>query len=229
MSDTRSQPLFVAAGVLGLIGAAGLFLLPGLLAPDDPAPDDPAGRASVPVPDVAPRTRPDPAAAGAAEPPKADQPRSDAPSEDPDPSGGDATTTDDHARADGAASGEGALDDASAASAEGTATFPMSREGIRDAIASQKEELQACYETLLDSYGGDPGLDGDIAVSFDISEQGRVLAAEIDESEIDSIYLEGCIATAMEDLRFEGGSAGSVTYPFRFQQDDGDVPPAEDP
>lgn len=235
MSDSYTPLLLAGAGLLGLIGAGALFVVAPWLGPESPTPDLSTQRAAVPVPDVASRARTGsaPGSAPAIDAGGIDAGGRNAGGSDADPaSEPDADPTEPVAAteppSEGAANHSENPEDPEEAGSQAS-TFPVSPEGIRDAIDSQKHELQACYETLLDSYEGEPGLDGQIAVAFEIAEDGRVVGADIDQSEIDSIYLEGCIATAMEDLRFDSGSPGTVTYPFQFEQRENDGLPVENP
>jgi hypothetical protein len=94
--------------------------------------------------------------------------------------------------------------------------FAIDSDGIQDGVKSQLEEIRGCYDTLLADH---PDAAGRIVAAFTIGPDGRVLAADIDDSTVGSVYLEGCMVTAMEDLRFEptkDGSEVQVTYPFDF-------------
>ena len=210
MSDSHSRIALVGVAVLALMGALILFFLPGSTGPEAESAGS-ASRRPVPTPEVATRA-PLPVPSAVPTPAADATPAGDA----HDAVGPSSGSTPDSPGGDGASGTVG--EERSDPQEPERTRFPLDREGIGDAIDSQRGELKACYDTLLDSYGGDPGLDGRIEVAFDVDATGRVVAADIESSAIDSVYLEGCVVTAMEDLTFDVGSEVTVTYPIRFRQ-----------
>lgn len=99
---------------------------------------------------------------------------------------------------------------------------PVDKDGVKAAIMLAAKDIGDCYRTLLADY---PDMSGRIEMSFDIEDDGdhaAVKRAEVLDSSIDSIYLEGCAVTALEDVWFEpvGDEGASVTWPFVFRAED---------
>lgn len=97
--------------------------------------------------------------------------------------------------------------------------FPIDADGLRDAVRSRMDELQACYDTLLASY---PDAAGKVVVTFAIDGSGKVVGADLVEDSLDSVYLSGCLTTVMQELQFEPHSKGgdtTVTWPFTFRSE----------
>jgi hypothetical protein len=108
-----------------------------------------------------------------------------------------------------------------------TTVHPLDVQGIRAAVREASKEIAACYDTYRESY---PDASGRITVEFELLGRGdrtdvvgADIAEESAEESMDSVYLEGCVVTAMEDIRFEGtpeGEQGSVSWPFVFRSSD---------
>jgi hypothetical protein len=98
--------------------------------------------------------------------------------------------------------------------------------GIRGAVQESLPELKECYEEWQKNA---PGLRGKVAVSFRIhaaldldagsAPEARVDQVRIGESELDHVFMEGCVSSVFSELRFappEGGKL-EVTYPIQFE------------
>ena len=101
--------------------------------------------------------------------------------------------------------------------------------GIRGAVQESLPELKECYEEWQKSA---PGLRGRVAVGFRITAaldldagsapEARVDQVRIGDSELDHVFMEGCVSSVFSELRFtppEGGKL-EVTYPIRFESED---------
>lgn len=193
----------VTVVLLGVV-AVGLALLVFLPGPDEPSagapvaasPADPA-----PPPTVAAVPRARQPATGAA--PSAAPPRADAPEVQP------ASPSSEQARSE-------ADDDAP----HGDFLYTPDVDGIREAIKAAAPEIQKCYQTMLHDY---PDTSGKITIGFTVrnTDDGRALVreAEVVDSTADSLYMEGCTVTAMEDLPFSPLEDGELTvrWPFVFR------------
>ncbi len=102
----------------------------------------------------------------------------------------------------------------------------LSREGIREAIASVRDEVRDCYEPWLqmdDTIEGRIVLDITVESSDEPADDGRfdglVTNVGIDDSELDHTLVEGCIGNVIGGLRFEEPRDGVVRirYPFVFR------------
>jgi len=101
--------------------------------------------------------------------------------------------------------------------------------GIRGAVQESLPELKECYEEWQKSA---PGLKGKVSVGFRIkaaldldagsAPEARVEGVRIGESDLDHVFMEGCVSSVFSELRFappEGGSL-EVTYPIRFESEE---------
>jgi len=101
-------------------------------------------------------------------------------------------------------------------------TGSLSKEAIDDGIREQIPEIHECYQAWLDR---NPSIEGTLEVLFAIGpseddpEVGMVTEADISDSTVDHVWMEGCVLSAMEDAEFpapEGGGELQVRYPFHF-------------
>ncbi|MEZ4317055.1 MAG: AgmX/PglI C-terminal domain-containing protein [Myxococcota bacterium] len=198
----------VAAGllVLGLVAAA--LLAGGTAEPTAPPPPGRSARRQPVVREVAPVPDPEPE-------PAVPAPRA---APDPGPAGGDAKSP---GPPEPTPDGPDAADLAEDPADGELFLHPVDKDGIQDAVTEALPEIRECYRTLLESY---PDVAGAMTLAFEISNQGDraiVTGVEVVDSTVDSVYMEGCVVTAMEDLPFEPLSQGgtlTVRYPFRFDQ-----------
>jgi TonB family protein len=103
---------------------------------------------------------------------------------------------------------------ASAAPSNDTRTL----ESIRGVVSENRQKVRDCYEAALKN---NPGIVGDLVVSFVIDPEGKVKSAEVNwnESDIHVPELDTCAVAAIKSLRFMPSSKGlesSVNYPFNL-------------
>lgn len=100
--------------------------------------------------------------------------------------------------------------------------WPASREGIQGAVAESIPGVLDCYDGWLEQ---NPDLSGRIEVRFEITpsedpdELARITAAEIADSTVGHTFMEGCVLSVMEELRFETDEAVAISYPFIFKNE----------
>jgi hypothetical protein len=103
-----------------------------------------------------------------------------------------------------------------------SSTWPLTKEGIDSAMFERLEDIRSCYEQALT---GDDELEGNVAVGFTIQDDASGDEAYVHQVEtesadlVDQVMMRGCIATIVEELRFEASSSGEPTlvrYPFVF-------------
>ncbi len=102
--------------------------------------------------------------------------------------------------------------------------FGISRDGIREAIASQLGEVRDCYSAWLEQ---NPSLAGTMLVSFEIAALdgggGGVTRLEVLDGGLGQALMEGCVLNALADVRFETPDGPlNVHYPLQFSSDHGD-------
>ncbi len=98
--------------------------------------------------------------------------------------------------------------------------YALDQDGIAAAVASEHDELTACYETALFHT---PGLSGKMTLELEVvpvegQPHGTVETVDI-ESDLDATVLEGCIATVFEDLKFAATEITTVRYPVVLASD----------
>jgi TonB family protein len=91
-------------------------------------------------------------------------------------------------------------------------------ESIRAVVAANRDKVRDCYDTALKT---NPGIVGDLVVSFVIDPQGKVKTAEVNwnESDIHVPALDTCAVAAIRSLSFPPSSKGlesTVNYPFNL-------------
>jgi TonB family protein len=115
----------------------------------------------------------------------------------------------------------------SAASPAAPATASEAREVPKDArgkdeiqavIAANRAKVRTCYDAALKN---NPGIAGDLVVSFVINPDGSVKSAEVNwsESELHVPELDSCAVDVLRTLKFPPSSRGlesKVNYPFNF-------------
>ena len=100
----------------------------------------------------------------------------------------------------------------------------LSIEAIDAGIQGQLPEIRECYSAWVKR---NPDLGGRILVKFVIAtseenpDLGYARDVKIAETTMDNVWIEGCIASAMEDAEFPSPSGGVVivTYPFSFSSE----------
>lgn len=95
------------------------------------------------------------------------------------------------------------------------------KDGIQGAVASKIGVIKECYEGWLKA---EPALTGRLKVRFTIdSLEGSdglagVVGAQVLDTELDHVWMEGCVLNSLDGLVFERPGAGplNVTFPFAF-------------
>jgi len=103
-----------------------------------------------------------------------------------------------------------------------SSTWPLTKEGIDNAMFERLEDIRSCYQQALT---GDQELEGKVAVLFTIQDHASGDEAYVHQVEtesadlVDQVMMRGCLATIIEELRFEVSTSGeptAVRYPFMF-------------
>ncbi len=89
---------------------------------------------------------------------------------------------------------------------------------IQRVVADNRHKVRACYDAALAT---NPGIQGDLVVSFVIDPDGTVKQAEVNwsESDLHIPELDACAVDAIKTLEFPASSRGlesKVNFPFNF-------------
>ena len=101
--------------------------------------------------------------------------------------------------------------------------YPVSRDGIRNAVRAALPGISDCYSEWLKVQ---PDLGGKVRVTFTIDTDdgvnGDVKSVSLGDAGIGHFAMEGCILSVFKDLRFEAPLDGpiSVTYPIALAPSD---------
>lgn len=100
--------------------------------------------------------------------------------------------------------------------------FPLTADGIRDAVEERQEELHACYETQLHHT---PDLAGMLTLGLEVEpgdgDWAHIASVDVIDAEFDAVFLEGCVATVFEELRFDAvDDPVLIRYPVEFSPED---------
>lgn len=114
------------------------------------------------------------------------------------------------------------------------ATTPKDARGkdeIQRVVADNRDKVRACYDAALKE---NPGIQGDLVVTFVIDPAGNVKSAEVNwaESELHVPELDTCAVEIVKALKFPASSRGlesKVNYPFNFNPAPPDRPEAASP
>jgi TonB family protein len=92
------------------------------------------------------------------------------------------------------------------------------KEEIQKVITSNRDKVRSCYDKALES---NPGIHGDLVISFVINLNGTVKHAEVNwaQSDLHVPELDTCAAEAVKALKFPASSRGfesKINYPFNF-------------
>ncbi len=103
------------------------------------------------------------------------------------------------------------------------------KEEIQQVMANNRDAVRACYDAAL---AKNPGIAGDLVVSFTIDPRGDVKQAEVNwsESDLHIPELDTCAVDAVRSFKFPPSSRGlesKVNYPFNFNPPRAAVPPAK--
>jgi TonB family protein len=98
---------------------------------------------------------------------------------------------------------------------------------IQQVMLANRDKVRACYDAAL---AGNPGIEGDLVVSFVIDPHGDVKQAEVDwsQSDLHVPELDTCAADAVRSIKFPPSSRGlesKVNYPFNFHPPRSEPPP----
>jgi TonB family protein len=111
---------------------------------------------------------------------------------------------------------------------EATPKDARGKEEIQRVVADNRDKVRACYDAALKE---NPGIAGDLVVSFVIDPDGSVKSAEVNwaESELHVPELDTCAVAVVKALKFPASSRGlesKVNYPFNFNPAPPDRPKA---
>lgn len=99
--------------------------------------------------------------------------------------------------------------------------FPLDQDGVESAVESHRDDLLACYETARFHT---PGLPGTMTLVMDVEpvegEQWGSVRAVDAETEVDAPVFEGCVKTALEDLKFATTEPTQLRYPVSMTSKD---------
>lgn len=106
--------------------------------------------------------------------------------------------------------------------------WPLTKEGIDSAMFERLEDIRSCYQQAL---SGDQESEGTVTVSFTIKNDERTAGSYVrgvntdsnSDELLDQVMMRGCLATVIEELRFEPSTTGEPTqvrYPFVFSPDE---------
>jgi len=102
------------------------------------------------------------------------------------------------------------------------------KEGIQEAFLEHKEDIRYCYEAWLDH---NPDLEGRLEIAFSIpAERGegdpegvRLLRVDVEGSDVDHSFFEGCVLGVLSDLHFappeKDVEGGRIPIVFRSATD----------
>jgi TonB family protein len=98
---------------------------------------------------------------------------------------------------------------------------------IQQVMVANRDKVRACYDSAL---AQNPGIEGDLVVSFVIDPHGDVKQAEVDwsHSDLHVPELDTCAADAVRSIKFPPSSRGlesKVNYPFNFHPPRSEPPP----
>jgi TonB family protein len=98
---------------------------------------------------------------------------------------------------------------------------------IQQVMLANRDKVRACYDAAL---AGNPGIEGDLVVSFVIDPHGEVKQAEVNwsQSDLHVPELDNCAADAVRSIKFPPSSRGlesKVNYPFNFHPPRSEPPP----
>ena len=123
----------------------------------------------------------------------------------------------------GRGGGEGGLGpkiDRDVTMTQGTPTIlgSLDPEIVRHVVREHAGQLRSCYESELTRT---PGISGKVIMKWLINGDGRVMQAQVAETQMKNANVEDCLATRIKTWSFpkpKGGGIVVVTYPFVFQQ-----------
>jgi len=99
-------------------------------------------------------------------------------------------------------------------------SWDADHDGILAGVRSVMPEMKVCYEAWA---AVQPGLAGRLVLGLTIrhddqdADTGHVARVDVEDSDLDNALMEGCVAGALEGLRFKGMGAGGIKIRFPFQ------------
>ena len=100
------------------------------------------------------------------------------------------------------------------ASGAGTGSGGLSPEQIRRVVMAHLGALRACYESEAER---NPGLKGGVTVQWQITPEGTVSGASLENTSLGNARVEGCVVRQVKGWRFPSSpSASAVHWPFKF-------------
>jgi pSer/pThr/pTyr-binding forkhead associated (FHA) protein len=116
--------------------------------------------------------------------------------------------------------GLGAKTDRDVTMTQGTPTIlgSLDPEIIRRIVREHAGQIRYCYESELTRT---PGIFGKIVMKWIINGEGRVMQAQVAETQMKNANVENCLATKIKTWSFpkpKGGGMVVVNYPFVFKQ-----------
>lgn len=107
---------------------------------------------------------------------------------------------------------------------DGGVLHPLTRDGIKGAIAAELPQIRECYEGWLQQ---NPKLSGKMKVQFTIAEipgrdRAKVMRVDIADGGMGHLAMEGCVRNVFKGLRFEKPPGGEmrVSYPLSFEHEE---------
>jgi len=91
----------------------------------------------------------------------------------------------------------------------------LAREQIRLVVTRNRAQIRSCYERSLAQR---PDLEGRVTVRWMIQQDGHVVGAQVQASDLHEANAESCISAAVARWQFPAApGATAVSYPFMFQ------------
>lgn len=92
----------------------------------------------------------------------------------------------------------------------------IDRDAIRRVVQENMRQIKACYERALNK---DPALHGKVVMSWVLNDKGRVTAASVSSTTMNSSEVEQCMISRLRTWQFPAtpkGQEADITYPFAF-------------
>lgn len=92
------------------------------------------------------------------------------------------------------------------------------KEDVRQVMRTNGPLFQKCYEEGLKK---DPKIEGKVVLMWTVGTDGKVISAEVKESELKSAVAEKCMVSAVKTLKFPkplNGIDTRIVYPLSFQK-----------
>jgi hypothetical protein len=115
-----------------------------------------------------------------------------------------------------------------AVAADGGSGQGLSKDAVYAVVRAHESSIKACYEAQAKK---DARLAGEIDVRWEIEEDGRVSAARVKRTTMNSKPVEDCLVAEVARWRFPAASDRTVVgrFPFVFKNGQPPPPPAASP